>query len=50
MGITFDGRVRKSGNSFVVTIPVGTRQIYDIKEGQSLRITVLKLGEKEETQ
>ena len=50
MGITFDGKVRKSGNSLVVTIPNGTRQIHDIKEGQALRITVLKLGDKEDTQ
>ena len=50
MAITFDGHVRKSGNSLVVTIPNGTRNIYGIKEGDALQITVRKVGEKEETQ
>ena len=48
MGIIFDGRVRKSGNSLVVTIPNGTKNIYGIKEGDALQITVLKVSDKEE--
>lgn len=45
MTITFAGRVRKSGNSLVVTIPNGTRNIYGIKEGEAVQITLLKLDE-----
>ena len=50
MAIIFDGHVRKSGNSLVVTIPNGTKNIYDIKEGDALQITIRKLSDKEETQ
>lgn len=46
--ITFDGKIRKSGNSLVVTIPIATRQIHGLKEGDSLQITVRKLDNKEE--
>ncbi len=47
MGIIFNGKVRKSGNSLVVTIPNGTRNIYGIKEGEAVQITLLKLDNKE---
>jgi len=48
MSIIFNGRVRKSGNSLVVTIPHGTKNIYGIKEGEAVQITLLKVGSKED--
>ena len=50
MGIIFNGHVRKSGNSLVVTIPKGTKNIYGIKEGETVQITLLKIDNKEEKQ
>ena len=48
MGIIFNGHVRKSGNSLVVTIPKGTKNIYGIKEGEAVQITLLKIDNKED--
>lgn len=50
MGIIFNGKVRKSGNSLVVTIPNGTRNIYGIKEGEAVQITLVKVGDSKEGQ
>jgi antitoxin component of MazEF toxin-antitoxin module len=40
----FDGKIRKVGNSFVVTIPINTVERYGLKENEF--ITVLITDEK----
>jgi len=45
----FDGVVRKSGNSLVITIPYNVVKSHKIQQGTSLEVCVLKLGEMEET-
>jgi antitoxin component of MazEF toxin-antitoxin module len=40
----FDGKIRKVGNSFVVTIPINTIERYELKENKF--ITVLITDEK----
>lgn len=40
----FDGKIRKVGNSFVVTIPINTVERYNLRENEF--ITVLITDEK----
>ncbi len=40
----FDGKIRKVGNSFVVTIPINTIERYKLTEGEF--VTVLVTNEK----
>ena len=48
MSSTFDAVVRKNGNSLVVTIPYATTQGIGIENGTILKVSVQKMGEKEE--
>jgi putative addiction module antidote len=48
----FDVKLRKVGNSFVVTIPMDTIERFDIKEGDFLAVSldskdIKKINEKE---
>lgn len=36
----FDGKIRKVGNSFVVTIPINTIERYDLKENEFVTILI----------
>lgn len=39
---TFDGKVWKSGNALVITIPIATVEKFKIKEGDLLEVTISK--------
>ena len=36
----FDGKIRKVGNSFVVTIPINTVERYDLKENEFVTVLI----------
>lgn len=50
MSITFPAEARKSGNSLVVTIPHNVAKHLQIKDGTPLKVTVLKVDDKEDNQ
>lgn len=36
----FDGKIRKVGNSFIVTIPINTIERYDLNEGEFVTVLI----------
>ena len=49
MSSIFNGTIRRSGNSLVVTIPKGVADGLKLENGTIIRVEVQKVGDKEES-